>query len=162
MPTRKEIAVPAVHIRPSTGAAEYPALVEVWRSAVDATHHFLAPADRDAIEAALASHYFPGVLLSVAEVDGRPAGFSGVLDGTLEMLFVDAARRGSGIGSALVAHAIEEHGVTAVDVNEQNIEAAAFYAHCGFEVVGRSETDDAGRPYPVLNLKLGGFDAPSP
>jgi putative acetyltransferase len=154
-----ETARPAVRIRPSTGAAEHPALVAIWRSAVDATHHFLAPRDRDAIEAVLASDYFPAVLLTVAEVDGRPAGFSGVLDGTLEMLFVDAARRGSGIGSALVAHAIAEHGVTAVDVNEQNVEAAAFYAHRGFEVVGRSETDDAGRPYPVLHLRLGGTDA---
>lgn len=147
--------MPTVHIRPSTGAGEYPALVAIWRSAVDATHHFLAVEDRDEIEARLASDYFPAVRLSVAEVDGRPAGFSGVLDGTLEMLFVDASRRGSGIGSALLAHAAEEHGVTDVDVNEQNVEAADFYARRGFEVVGRSETDEAGRPYPVLHLRLG-------
>ncbi|GIG36248.1 acetyltransferase [Cellulomonas pakistanensis] len=151
--------MPPVQIRPSTGPAEYPALVAIWRSAVDATHDFLAPAHRDAIEAALASDYLPAVLLTVAEVDGRPAGFSGVLDGTLEMLFVDAARRGSGIGSALLEHAVEEHGVTAVDVNEQNVGAAGFYARHGFEVVGRSETDEAGRPYPVLHLRLRGADA---
>lgn len=146
--------MPTVQIRPATGPAEHPALVAIWRGAVDATHHFLAAADRDEIEARLASDYLPAVLLSVAEVDGLPAGFSGVLDGTLEMLFVDAARRGSGIGSALLAHAIAEHGVTAVDVNEQNVEAAGFYARRGFEVVGRSETDEAGRPYPVLHLRL--------
>lgn len=155
MTTPKENVVPTVHIRPATGAAEYPALVAIWRSAVDATHHFLTAADRDEIEARLASDYFPAVQLSVAEVDGRSAGFSGVLDGTLEMLFVGATRRGSGIGSALLAHAVEEHGVTAVDVNEQNAEAAGFYAHRGFEVVGRSDTDEAGRPYPVLHLRLG-------
>lgn len=151
--------MPTVQIRPSTGPAEYPALVAIWRSAVDATHDFLAPADRDAIEAALASDYLPAVRLTVAEVDGRPAGFAGVLDGTLEMLFVDGTRRGSGIGSALLAHAVEEHGVTAVDVNEQNVGAAGFYAHRGFEVVGRSETDEAGRPYPLLHLRLRGSDA---
>lgn len=31
-------------IRPCLGATEYPALVEIWRSAVRATHDFLAEA----------------------------------------------------------------------------------------------------------------------
>lgn len=141
-------------IRPSIGAAEHRALVAIWRSAVDATHTFLAAADRDEIERHLASDHFPAVVLSVAEIDGDPVGFAGTLDGRLEMLFVDAAHRESGIGTALLEHAIAEHGVTGLDVNEQNAPAARFYAHRGFEVVGRSETDDAGRPYPLLHLRL--------
>ena len=145
----------ALLIRRSIGPAEYPALVAIWRSAVDATHDFLSDGDRDEIHSKLASDYFPAVILSVAECDGRPVGFSGVLDGALEMLFVDAAERGTGVGSALLAHAIAEHGVTRVDVNEQNASAAGFYAHRGFEVVSRSETDEAGRPYPLLRLRLG-------
>ncbi|WP_396954364.1 acetyltransferase [Nesterenkonia sp. CL21] len=146
--------MPVVSIRPSIGAAEYPTLAAIWRGAVDATHDFLAEADRDEIETRLQSDYFPAVVLSVAERDGRPVGFSGVLDGTLEMLFVDATHRDSGIGTALLAHAIKDHAVTTVDVNEQNASAAGFYAHRGFEVVGRSETDEAGRPYPLLHLRL--------
>jgi putative acetyltransferase len=146
--------VSSVSIRPSIGAAEYPAFVAIWRGAVDATHQFLADADRDEIEAHLASDYFPAVLLSVAEIDGRPAAFAGTLDGNLEMLFVDAAHRGSGIGTALLTHVIAEQGVTKVDVNEQNELAAGFYADRGFKVVGRSETDEAGRPYPMLHLRL--------
>lgn len=121
---------------------------------MDATHGFLAEADRDEIEAKLQSDYFPAVVLSAAERDGRPVGFSGVLDVTLEMLFVDATQRGGGIGTALLTHAIRHHGVTNVDVNEQNVSAADFYAHRGFEIVGRSETDEAGRPYPLLQLRL--------
>lgn len=146
--------MPALSLRPSNGAAEYPALVAIWRSAVDATHDFLADAHRDEIESHLQSDYFPAVILSVAELGGRPVGFSGVLDGNLEMLFVDATKRGAGIGSALLTHAITDHGVTMVDVNEQNVSAAGFYAHRGFEVVGRSATDEAGRPYPLLHLRL--------
>lgn len=141
-------------IRPSIGAAEYPALVAIWRAAVDATYDFLADEDRDEIEARLAADYLPAVVLTVAERDGRPVGFSGVLDGALEMLFVDATRRETGIGTALLTHAIREQDVTRVDVNEQNAPAARFYARRGFEVVGRSETDDAGRPYPLLHLRL--------
>ena len=154
MSSRKEPARPVLSIRPSIGAADYPALAAIWRGAVDATHDFVAEADRDEIEARLQSDYFPAVVLSVAERDGRPVGFSGVLDGTLEMLFVDATQRDGGIGTALLTHAIRDHGVTKVDVNEQNVSAAGFYAHRGFEVVGRSETDEAGRPYPLLHLRL--------
>lgn len=157
MSTQENPAASALTIRPPTGAAEYPLLVAIWRSAVDATHDFLADADRDEIENHLQSDYFPAVTLSVAERDGHAVGFSGVLDGNLEMLFVDAAQRDGGIGTALLAHAIREHGVTTVDVNEQNASAAGFYAHRGFEVVGRSETDDAGRPYPLLHLRLAGL-----
>jgi putative acetyltransferase len=154
MSSRNESTVPVLNIRPSIGAAEYPVLVAIWRGAVDATHDFLAEADRDEIEGKLQSDYFPAVVLSVAERDGRPVGFSGVLDGTLEMLFVDATQHNGGIGTALLTHAIREHGVVRLDVNEQNVSAAGFYAHRGFEVVGRSETDEAGRPYPLLHLGL--------
>lgn len=154
MSPRMDPILRVLSIRPSIGAVEYPALAAIWRGAVDATHDFLAEADRDEIEAKLQSDYFPAVVLSVAERDGRPVGFSGVLDGTLEMLFVDATQRDGGIGTALLAHAIRERDVTKVDVNEQNVSAAGFYAHRGFEVVGRSETDEAGRPYPLLHLRL--------
>nr|WP_302630607.1 acetyltransferase [Agrococcus sp. SGAir0287] len=142
-------------MRPAQGPSEHPALVAVWRSAVDATHDFLAREDRDAIEAALADAYLPAVHLAVAEVGGRVVGFAGMHDGALEMLFVDAAHHGRGVGSALLAHAIAEHGIRRVDVNEQNASAARFYERRGFEVAGRSETDDAGRPYPILHLRLG-------
>jgi len=128
--------------------------VAIWRSAVDATHDFLLDTDRDAIEAQLASDYFPAVSLWVAARDGRPVGFSGVVGTSLEMLFVAAEERGSGVGSALLAHAVDNLGVTTVDVNEQNEQAVGFYAHRGFEVVSRSETDEAGRPYPLLHLEL--------
>lgn len=93
--------------------------------------------------------------LCVADIDGVPAGFAGTLDGSLEMLFVDAARHGDGIGSALLAHAVAEHGVTGLDVNEQNAQAASFYARRDFGVVARSATDEAGRPYPLLHMRLG-------
>lgn len=156
MSSREKPTIPGLSLRPSTGAVEYPALVAIWRSAVDATHDFLTDTHRDEIESRLQSDYFPAVTLSIAELDGRLVGFSGVLDGKLEMLFVDATQRGGGIGTALLSHATTELGATEVDVNEQNVSAAGFYAHRGFEVAGRSETDDAGRPYPLLHLRLNG------
>ncbi len=143
-----------ITLRACSGPEEYPALVRVWRSSVDATHEFLAEADRDAIEASLASDYFPQVRLTVAEVDGAVAGFAGTAGDDLAMLFVHADARGRGVGRTLLDHVVRELGVRTVDVNEQNEQAVGFYAHTGFVVTGRSATDGEGRPYPLLHLAL--------
>ena len=143
-----------LEIRESVGAGEYPCLVEIWRSAVDATHDFLAESDRAGIEARLASEYFPQVELFVVERDGRRVGFAGVSGQNLAMLFVDADVRGRGVGTALLSFVIRECGVGFVDVNEQNRQAVEFYSRRGFVVAGRSELDDQGRPYPLLHMAL--------
>lgn len=142
-----------VRIRPVTGPEEYPRLVEIWRSAIDATHDFLTPADRDGIRSKLASEYFAQVQLLVAERDGQAVGFAGVAGEDLAMLFVEDAHRGTGVGSALVADVVAHHGVRTLDVNEQNPQAAEFYRRRGFTVIGCSATDEAGRPYPLLHMR---------
>jgi putative acetyltransferase len=126
--------------------------VGIWRSAVDATHDFLTDGDRDAIESALPAEYFPQILLTVADLDGVPVGFAGTSEGNLEMLFVDAAARGRGIGTLLLDDALDRHGVRRVDVNEQNAQAVAFYRRRGFTATSRDDLDDAGRPYPILHM----------
>lgn len=129
-------------------------LVAVWRSAVEATHHFLSPADIDGFAGRLARDFFPAVELTVAEVDGEVVGFSGAAGNRLEMLFVDSAAHGRGIGTVLLDHAVEEAGIRGLDVNEQNPGAVAFYLARGFEQVGRSPLDSDGRPFPLLHLRL--------
>lgn len=144
----------ALEIRDSRGPVEYPSLVEIWRSAVRATHDFLEESDFDRIESNLASAYLPAVSLIVAERAGGPVGFAGIVEGNLEMLFVTDEARGEGIGTKLLNEAITEFGVTRVDVNEQNSGACCFYLSRGFERVGRDELDGDGRPYPTLHLEL--------
>lgn len=139
-------------LRPSSGEAEYPRLLEIWRSAVEATHHFLAPSDVE-YYATRVPVYFPEVDLTVAEVDGVVAGFSGIAEGKLEMLFVHDDFRGRGVGSALLRAALNRFPGLTLDVNEQNPQAVGFYLHHGFEVVGRQETDSDARPFPLLELK---------
>lgn len=39
-------------------------------------------------------------------------------------------------------------------VNEQNPQAIGFYAHMGFEIYKRSDTDEESNPYPLLYMKL--------
>lgn len=143
-----------LNIRACRGPEEFAALVEIWRSAVRATHDFLDESDFNRIQSHLASDYFPAVSLAIAEMDGEPVGFAGVLDGGLEMLFVSDAVRGQGIGSALLADAIKNQEVSKVDVNEQNNGARGFYLSRGFVQVGRSELDGDGRPYPTIHMEL--------
>lgn len=141
-----------VRLRQADGA-DTDRLVAVWRSAVEATHHFLTPADIDGFASRLARDFFPAVELVVAEVAEVIVGFSGTADNRLEMLFVDSAAHGRGIGTVLLDHAVERVGIDELDVNEQNPGAVEFYRRRGFDQVGRSPVDSDGRPFPLLHLR---------
>lgn len=134
---------------------EWPALEEIWEAAVRAPHLFLPETDLLLIRPLLASQYFPAAQLTCARNShGRILGFLGHSGNRVEMLFVDPAQHGLGIGTRLMRHAIDRFGVTRVDVNEQNPAALAFYRRLGFEVLERSRLDGGGRPFPILHLGL--------
>lgn len=126
--------------------------IDIWRDAVDATHHFLTPEHRSAIEHEVQS-FLPNapLWLAVDEFD-QALGFM-LLDGHhIEALFIDPAHHGKGIGKALIAHAVHLHGDISTDVNEQNTQAVGFYQRLGFKVTGTSPQDSQGRPYPLIHL----------
>lgn len=136
-------------------AADAPRALEIWRAAVDATHTFLTPEDRAAIDAIVAS-FLPEVPLWMVDDGDRPVGFL-FLDGRMiEALFVDPAVHGRGFGSALIAHAVSLAPDALVDANEQASNALPFYEAKGFVRIGRSELDGDGRPYPIIHLAYGG------
>lgn len=138
--------------RPST-EQDLPRVMEIWRRAVDATHHFLAPLDKSAIEAELLE-FFPQVSLELAvDAAGKPQGFMFLHDGHLEALFIDPDQHGNGIGKAFISRAIAAYPELTTDVNEQNPEALGFYEHVGFVRTGRSSHDGQGRPYPLIHLR---------
>jgi len=142
-------------IRPSR-PDEAGRLFEIWRGAVEATHHFLPVDAASAIAASVRDEYLPGAELWVAEDEGgRPLAFMGMTGNSVDSLFVDPACHGRGIGRALIAHARGAAGPLKVDVNEQNPGALAFYLSLGFRIEGRSGTDSGGRPFPILHLAEG-------
>ncbi|OLS51716.1 acetyltransferase [Rhodovulum sulfidophilum] len=140
------------NLRPST-PKDMPRVLDIWRRAVDATHGFLAPEDRAAIERELAV-FLPTVPLCLAVDDADvPQGFMLLHEGHMEALFVDPACHGRGIGSALIRFALKAHPGLTTDVNEANRRALAFYEARGFEKTGRSALDGQGRPYPLVHLR---------
>jgi putative acetyltransferase len=145
----------------AVGPEDYARVVEVWEASVRATHAFVTEADIEVIRP-LVREGLPQVthLLSVRERSGRVAGFIGVEDCKVEMLFVHPAWRGQGIGRRLLSYAVTTLGASELDVNEQNPQALGFYLRMGFEVVGRSSVDSLGKPYPLLHMRVRG--APSP
>ena len=135
------------------GKDDYSILVGIWERSVRATHKFLSQAVFNEIKASLEPLYFPNVDLDAVDDNGVLVGFIGLRSDTIEMLFIDSDRRNQGYGSALTDFAIQK-GATKVDVNEQNPSALNFYTAKGFRIISRDETDDAGRPYPILHLSL--------
>jgi putative acetyltransferase len=137
-----------IELRPSE-PSDAEALLQVWRNAVDATHDFLSPEDRVAIDP-LVADYVRTADLTIATIHGAPVAFMGVTGQNIDSLFVDPRAHRKGIGRLMT----DRVGLPAtVDVNEQNKTAVAFYRHLGFEVIGRSEQDGDGRPYPLLHLR---------
>ena len=142
-------------IRPSR-PDDFPRTFEIWRSAVVATHDFLTQEDFAAIETMVRDQYLPLAEFWIAADENDEAlGFMGMSGAQIDALFVHADARGRGVGRRLIEHAMALHPVLTVDVNEQNASGAGFYQRLGFETVGRSPVDDAGRPYPLLHLSRG-------
>lgn len=152
---------PSIRINMIAIRASYPGegkrAVDIWRRAVDATHHFLAPEDRQAIDE-MVCDLLPNVPLWFA-VDAKdyPLAFMFIDNRHMEALFVDPAYRAMGVGAALVRHGLALHPHMTTEVNEQNAQALGFYEKMGFKRTDRSPLDGQGRPYPIIHLEyIGG------
>ena len=130
-------------------------LLEIWESAVRATHLFLSDEEVKAIKG-----YVPQALKEIPHLiiieneQQTPIGFMGIAEHHLEMLFISNEERGKGFGQKLLKYGIEKYAVTDLTVNEQNPLAKAFYEKMGFEVYKRTDLDEQGNPYPLLYMKL--------
>jgi putative acetyltransferase len=141
--------------------ADREVLVDIWLRSVRATHTFLSEEDIRSLLPPTREYLTsdePELWVLCAD-SGAVVGFMGMSGSKLETLFLDPEFRGRGGGRRLVRHAQELHGELTTEVNEQNPAARRFYEACGFVVEGRSELDDAGRPFPLLHMRLA---APNP
>jgi len=135
-------------------AADQERVLEIWRCAVDATHHFLEPSDRRDSDAEVVAFLPKAPIWVAVDSNDRPIGFALLEEDRLGALFIDPLNRGLGIGRALVQHALSIQPNLTTDVNEENIQAVGFYEHIGFERVGRSAKDKQGRSYPLIHMRI--------
>lgn len=131
---------------------DFASIVRVWRASVEATHHFLTPAEVDGYETQIRTYLPQMPEVFVATDRSMILGFIGHGDGHIEMLFVHPSAHRRGIGTALIDHVSARFPHLHVDVNEENPGARRFYEARGFTAVGRSETDGEGQPHPLLHL----------
>ena len=131
---------------------DFARLSVIWESAVKATHDFLDNEDFVYYQSRITDYFCMVDIYVYKNENGETIGFIGVSGSMVEMLFVDAAFRGCGVGRKLLDYAIDNLNVDKLDVNEQNIQALDFYIHMGFRIIGRSPTDSEGKPYPLLHL----------
>ena len=129
-------------------------LFDLWLCSVRATHTFLSEPEIQAL-APFVREYLAASLATLWVIDeqGMLVGFMGLNGAEIESLFIDPPFLRRGYGRRLIEHVRQGVDSLTVSVNEQNPDACRFYEACGFQVVGRSETDDAGRPYPLLHLR---------
>lgn len=135
--------------------SDYTRLTQIWEASVRATHHFLPDSYIALLKELVMTRYLDAVML-ICTKDSRQriTGFAGVVAGKVEMLFIDPQHRGQGLGKQLLNYAVEHMNAEELDVNEQNPQALGFYLKQGFEVIGRTEHDGLGQPYPLLHLRL--------
>ena len=134
------------------------ALLDLWEDSVQASHIFLTKQHiaeiRPEVKAALQSSQ--NIITATDKKDFL--GFVGVEKNKIEMLFVASSAFRKGIGKALLKEALErylkDYPCILVDCNEQNTQGLAFYKSLGFEKVGMSEKDSAGRDFPIVHLKV--------
>jgi putative acetyltransferase len=132
--------------------ADYAAIMAIWENSVRATHDFLQEEDLQLYKRLIPTEYLPQLKVYVIDDNGQPCAFFAVSEDNLEMLFVDSAYRGKGIGTVALQYVLDKLQVYKVDVNEQNQQAVDFYLKKGYQLIERSAVDGMGKPYPILHL----------
>jgi GNAT superfamily N-acetyltransferase len=145
---------PSLAIRGYDPKLDLDRCMEIWRAASEAGHPFLGAAALDSDARTVREHYMPAADILVAETEGKASGFIALLGSFIGGLFVDPSQHGQGIGRALTLEARRRHPTLEVEVYEANAGARRFYAGLGFTEAGRRETDDQGRHWPLIALRL--------
>ena len=93
------------------------------------------------------------MIVRVAERDGEVVGFSAVDVGEaeLDLLFVEPAAIGSGVGGALLRDALAECGLDALLI-ESDPDAEPFYRSHGAVRIGTRRSSSTGRTLPLLRI----------
>jgi ribosomal protein S18 acetylase RimI-like enzyme len=136
--------------------ADVDGMLDVWLRSVRATHDFLREDEIEALLPQVRTYLIAATptLFVLSAESGEVVAFMGMTENHIDSLFLAPECFGRGYGRWLVEFALEAHDELTVDVNEENAGAVRFYEKCGFAIESRSERDPAGRPHPLLHMRL--------
>ncbi|KAB0574277.1 GNAT family N-acetyltransferase [Helicobacter pullorum NCTC 12824] len=135
-----------------------PAMLEIWEDSVRASHFFLKDNDiveiKEEVKGAFA--FLQNIL--VAKLNNDFAGFIGVSEKSIEMLFVASKFFNLGLGKRLILEAVNafftEQNEILLDCNEQNERGLTFYQKLGFKERGKSQKDSKGRDFAIIHFAI--------
>ncbi|WP_283609961.1 GNAT family N-acetyltransferase [Faecalispora anaeroviscerum] len=128
---------------------DLPAVLEIWLSANLQAHDFI-PEEYWRQNLPMVGLLLPQAQVLVCEAEGRILGFSGLDDGHIEGIFVDAPARSNGIGKALLDEWKQRFPTLTLCVYEKNKKALAFYLREGFSTVRRQKDAATGEAEYVM------------
>nr|WP_247596712.1 GNAT family N-acetyltransferase [Helicobacter pullorum] len=133
-------------------------MLEIWEDSVRASHFFLKDNDiveiKEEVKGAFA--FLQNIL--VAKLNNDFAGFIGVSEKSIEMLFVASKFFNLGLGKRLILEAVNafftEQNEILLDCNEQNERGLTFYQKLGFKERGKSQKDSKGRDFAIIHFAI--------
>lgn len=135
-----------------------PAMLEIWEDSVRASHFFLKDSDIVEIKQEVKAAFSSLQNILVAKLNNDFAGFIGVSEKMIEMLFASPKFFNLGLGKRLILEACNaffaKQDEILVDCNEQNERGLKFYQKLGFKQLGRSEKDSSGRDFAIIHFSI--------
>lgn len=133
-------------------------MLTIWEDSVRASHFFLKDSDIVEIKQEVKAAFSSLQNILVAKVEGEFAGFIGVSEKMIEMLFASPKFFNLGLGKRLILEACNaffaKQDEILVDCNEQNERGLKFYQKLGFKQLGRSEKDSSGRDFAIIHFSI--------
>lgn len=120
---------------------DLPKVLEIWLSANLQAHDFI-PEEYWKGNLAMVGQLLPKAEVLVCEAQGKILGFSGLEQGHIAGIFVDAAARSQGIGKALLDQWKKQYAQLTLCVYEKNKKAYAFYLREGFVVTQKQQDEE--------------------
>lgn len=122
---------------------DLPAVLEIWLSSNLQAHDFI-PEKYWRGNLPMVRQMLPQAQVLVCEDEGKILGFSGIDNGHIEGIFVDAPMRSRGIGKALLNEWKRRFPTLTLCVYEKNKGALAFYLREGFSKVCLQQDEVTG------------------
>jgi len=144
----------SISIRAYDMATDLRTLSGIWLAASRHAHAFIGEKRLLEQQNLIEEQYLPAAETWVACMKGEAVGFISLMDTFIGGLFVDPLVHGSGVGRALVAHALALKGNLSLEVYTANVGAMAFYEKLGFQIQSRREIDDQGLPFANARMSL--------